>query len=58
MKKLLSVMVPGLSFTLNQIVRRSRLPRPKVITLLARFIRFGLVRWQYRDQQFVFEASE
>ena len=58
MKKLLSVMSPGLSFTLNQIVRRSRLPRPKVITLLARFIRFGLVRWQYRDQQFVFEATE
>ena len=58
MKKLLSVMSPGLSFTLNQIVRRSRLPRPKVITLLARFIRFSLVRWQYRDQQFVFEATE
>lgn len=58
MKKLLSVMAPDLSFTLNQIVRRSRLPRPKVITLLARFIRFGLVRWEYRDQQFLFEATE
>ena len=41
-------------FTINQVVRRSRLPRPKVITLLARLIRFGVVGWQYRDQQFFF----
>ena len=41
-------------FTLNQLVRRSRIPRPKVITLLARLIRFGLARWQYTDQQFLF----
>ena len=40
--------------TLNQIVRLSRLPRPKVITLLARLIRFGLVRWEYQGQQFIF----
>jgi predicted HTH transcriptional regulator len=40
--------------TLNQIVRQSRLPRPKVITLLARLIRFGLVRWEYQSQQFLF----
>lgn len=44
-------------FTLNQVVRRSRLPRPKVITLLARLIRFGVVCWQYRDQQFFFSLS-
>lgn len=44
-------------FTLNQVVRRSRLPRPKVITLLARLVRFGVVCWQYRDQQFFFSLS-
>ena len=41
-------------FTLNQLVRRSRIPRHKVITLLARLIRFGLARWQYADQQILF----
>ena len=40
--------------TLNQIVRLSRLPRPKVITLLARLIRFGIAQWEYTDQQFLF----
>ena len=40
--------------TLNQIVRISRLPRPKVIILLARLIRFGTVQWEYTDQQFLF----
>ena len=45
------------SFTLNQLVRRSRIPRHKVITLLARLIRFGLARWQYAEQQFFFSES-
>jgi len=40
--------------TLSQIVRLSRLPRPKVVTLLARLIRFGTVRWEYDNQQFLF----
>ena len=40
--------------TLNQIVRQSRLPRYKVISLLARLIRFGTVSWQYTNQQFLF----
>ena len=40
--------------TLNQIVRRSKLPRHKVITLLAHLIRFGTVRWEYVEKQFVF----
>lgn len=43
--------------TLNQIVRASRLPRPKVITLLARLIRFGIVRWEYQSQQFLFSQN-
>ena len=45
------------AFTLYQVVRRSRLPRPKVITLLARLIRFGVAQWEYRDQQFFFSLS-
>jgi len=44
-------------FSLNQVVRRSRLPRPKVITLLARMIRFGVARWEYHEQQFLFCLS-
>ena len=39
---------------LNLIVRRSRIPRPKVITLLARLIRFRVVHWKYSNQQFLF----
>ncbi len=43
--------------TLNQIVRTSRLPRHKVITLLARLIRFGTVRWEHTAQQFLFSLA-
>ena len=40
--------------TLNQIVRRSAIPRHKIITLLARLIRFRVAQWEYADQQFLF----
>ena len=43
--------------TLNQIVSISKLPRPKVITLLARLIRFGTVQWEYSEQQFIFSQT-
>lgn len=43
--------------TLNQIVRLSRFPRPKVITLLARLIRFGVVRCEYTAPQFLFSQT-
>ena len=43
--------------TLNQIVRLSHLPRRMVIALLARLIRFGTVRWEYVNQQFVFKVE-
>lgn len=43
--------------TLNQIVRLSRLPRHKVVTLLARLIRFGTVRWEHAGQQFLFSQA-
>ena len=39
---------------LNQIARRSRIPRHKVITLLAQLIRFRIVQWEYINQQFLF----
>ena len=39
---------------LSIIVKHSRIPRPKVISLLARLIRFRVVRWEYSNQQFVF----
>jgi predicted HTH transcriptional regulator len=54
-RRLLSVMQS--SMTLNQIVRLSRLPRHKVITLLARLIRFGTIRWEYSSQQFLFSLQ-
>ena len=40
--------------TLNQLVRRSELPRKKLIALLARLIRFRVAQWEYADQQFYF----
>ncbi len=36
------------------IVRRSRIPRPKVITLLARLVRFRVVQMEHTNQQFLF----
>lgn len=44
--------------TLKQIVRRSKLPRRKVITLLAHLIRFGTVKWEYVEKEFVFSLME
>jgi predicted HTH transcriptional regulator len=40
--------------TLNQIASLSRLPRYKVIGLLARLIRFNTIRWEYDTQKFLF----
>ena len=42
--------------TLNQLVRYADIPRHKVITLLARLIRFRIVQWEYVNQQFLFEG--
>ena len=54
-KKLLDAMQDQ-RLTLNQVVRRSAIPRHKVITLLARLIRFRVVQWEYTEQQFLFSA--
>lgn len=45
------------SLTLNQVVRLAKLPRYKVISLLARLIRFGVIRWEYTGQQFLFSMT-
>ena len=52
-RKLLDAML-GQRLTLNQLVHRSAIPRHKVITLLARLIRFRVAQWEYADQQFLF----
>ena len=52
-RKLLDAML-GQRLTFNQLVRRSAIPRHKVITLLARLIRFRVAQWEYADQQFLF----
>jgi DNA-binding IclR family transcriptional regulator len=53
--KLLAAM-EGQRLTLNQIVKRSGIARHKVIALLARLIRFNIVRWDYDGQQFLFQT--
>ena len=55
-RRLLDIMHDRL--TLNHIVRRSHMPRRKVITLLARLIRFGVVRCEHTGQQFGFSLTE
>ena len=55
-RRLLDAM-QGNRLTLNQLVRLARLPRHKTVTLLARLIRFGTVRWEYVRPQFLFSIS-
>ena len=47
----------GQRLTLNQLVRRSTIPRHKVITLLARLVRFRIAQWEYCNQQFLFSIA-
>ena len=42
--------------TLNQFCRRSLLPRPKAIRLLADFVRFQLVQMVYQQPSFIFKV--
>jgi len=56
-RSLMQALQSGQSLTLNQIVRRSRLPRHRVVMLLARMVRYGLAHWQLSGQQFVFSLS-
>jgi len=43
--------------TLNQVVRRSGLPRYKLINMLAHLVRFNVARWEYSGQQFLFSLT-
>lgn len=52
-KKILDVLQEQ-RLPLNHIVRRSRISRHKVITLLARLIRYHVIQWEYYNQQFLF----
>jgi predicted HTH transcriptional regulator len=52
-RKVLDIL-QGQRLPLNQIVCRSHIPRHKVITLLARLIRFRVVQMEYTSQQFLF----
>ena len=44
----------GRHLTLNQLVRYADTPRHKVITILARLIRFHVAQLEYTNQQFLF----
>ena len=44
--------------TLNHAVRFSRIPRQKVITLLALLVRFNIVHCRHQNQQFLFSLNE
>lgn len=57
-RTLLSTLSGRTGLTLNQAVRLSRLPRKKVVTLLARLVRFGVVQCRHADQQFLFSLRE
>lgn len=52
-KKILSAIGDD-HLTLNQIVRRSAIPRSKAIILLARLLHFHVVQWDYMEQKFFF----
>ena len=54
--QLMATMTEG-PMVLNRLVRRSRLPRQKVVIMLARFLRYGLVTCQYQNQQFFFTLT-
>ena len=56
-RRLIAALPPGEWLTLNAVTRRCRLPRPKVVVLLARLIRYGIALIEHRDQQFVFALA-
>ena len=56
-RALLRALQQGAPLTLGQVVRRSRLPRRKAVTLLARMVRFSLATMQLHDHQFVFSLA-
>lgn len=57
-RQLMAAMTNAGQLPLNAIVRRSRLARPKVVTLLARLCRYGLAKWQLEDHRFMFSLTQ
>jgi hypothetical protein len=57
-RQLLASMQHGSGMTLNQIVRRSRLPRHVVVAVLARMVRYGLAACQFTEHQFLWALEK
>lgn len=53
-RQLMDVLATTTRQTLNQLVRRTKMPRRKTITLLARLVRYGLAEWHFEDHRFLF----
>ena len=53
-RKLMAAMQQQPWQTLNQIVRRAKLPRHRVVATLAQLVRFGLAEWRFVDHRFLF----
>ena len=53
-KRLMAAMGEAEWLTLNQLVKRSRLPRRQVVDMLARLVRFSLAQWKLSGHQFLF----
>ena len=52
--RLLQILSSAQGITLNRFCRLSHIPRHKAVTLLADFIRFGLVRQEFCEHTFVY----
>ena len=55
--QVMRVMAEAPPLTLNQVARRSKVPRHRTVVILARLVRFGLAEWQLQDHQFVFSGE-
>ena len=56
-RRLMTGMTSGEWLPLQAVVKRARLPRHKVVALLARLVRYGVVLMEHRDQQFLFTLA-
>ena len=56
-RAVMAVLSSTTSLPLNRIVKLSRVPRRKVVSILAKLIRFSLVAINYQDEQFLFSEE-
>lgn len=54
-KRIFDVLTAQGALTLNQLVRVTKIPRNIMVRLLARFIRWELIEFQYRQDQVVYQ---